>query len=104
MMGIAQYSDEAPVIKTTSGVLLLGAKEAKAYGEEACIRCAACVRACPCGLMPCLINLSSEKGLWEESKNYNALDCIECGLCNYVCPAKRMLVQSIKRAKLECMK
>jgi electron transport complex protein RnfC len=51
--------------------------------------------------MPCLINLASEKEKWTEAKAYNAMDCIECGLCNYVCPAKRILVQSIKRAKLE---
>jgi electron transport complex protein RnfC len=101
MMGIAQYADEVPVIKTTTGVILLNEKEAKAQEEEFCIRCGACVRACPAGLMPCLLNLASEKEKWTEAKAYKALDCIECGLCNYVCPANRMLTQSIKRAKLE---
>jgi len=104
MMGIAQYSDEVPVIKSTNGIVLLDEKEAKAQEEEFCIRCAACVRACPAGLMPCLINLASEKELWTEAKAYRAIDCIECGLCNYVCPAKRRLTQSIKRAKLEISK
>jgi electron transport complex protein RnfC len=51
--------------------------------------------------MPCLINLASEKEMWDEAKAYKAADCIECGLCNYLCPAKRKLTQSIKRAKLE---
>ncbi|MFA5144640.1 MAG: electron transport complex subunit RsxC [Candidatus Omnitrophota bacterium] len=101
MMGIAQYTDEVPVIKSTTGVLLLNKKEAKAQEEEVCIRCGACVRACSIGLMPCLINLASEKKMWAEALNYNAMDCIECGLCNYVCPAKRKLTQSVKRAKLE---
>ena len=101
MMGTAQYTDEVPVIKTTSGVILLNKKEARAKAEEFCIRCGACVRNCPAGLMPCLINLASEKTMWDEAKAYNALDCIECGLCDYVCPAKRKLTQSIKRAKLE---
>ena len=101
MMGIAQYTDEIPVIKSTTGVMLLNEKEAEIAEEEFCIRCGACIRECPAGLMPCLINLSSEKGLWLQAKNYGAVDCIECGLCNYVCPANRMLVQSIKRAKLE---
>jgi electron transport complex protein RnfC len=104
MMGIAQYTDEVPVIKTTTGVILLNEKEAKAQEEEFCIRCGACVRACPAGLMPCLLNLASEKEKWTEAKAYQALDCIECGLCNYVCPANRMLTQSIKRAKLEVAK
>jgi len=101
MMGFSQYTDEAPVIKTTTGIVLLSEKEAKMQEEESCIRCGACVRACPAGLMPCLINLASEKAMWTEALTYKAIDCIECGLCNYVCPANRRLTQSIKRAKLE---
>lgn len=101
MMGIAQYTDLVPVIKTTSGITLLNKKEAKVLDEEFCIRCGACVRECPAGLAPCLINLASEKQLWALSKDYGAMDCIECGVCSYICPANRRLVQSIKRAKLE---
>ncbi|KPK98276.1 MAG: hypothetical protein AMJ95_04740 [Omnitrophica WOR_2 bacterium SM23_72] len=101
MMGIAQYTLDVPVIKTTTGVVLFNEREAKVFEEEFCIRCGACVRACPAGLMPCLINLASEKEKWTEVQAYSALDCIECGLCNYVCPANRRLTQSIKRAKLE---
>jgi electron transport complex protein RnfC len=104
MMGIAQYTDRVPVIKATNGVLLLNKKEAVLAEEESCIRCGACVRECPAGLMPCLINLASQKWLWQQAKNYGASDCIECGLCDYVCPASRKLVQSIKRAKLEAGK
>ncbi|MBM3254881.1 MAG: 4Fe-4S dicluster domain-containing protein, partial [Candidatus Omnitrophica bacterium] len=104
MMGIAQFSDAVPVIKSSGGVLLFSEKESRALEEEFCIRCGACVRECPVGLMPCLINLASEKSLWQEAKNYGVTDCIECGLCSYVCPANRRLVQSIKRAKLEALK
>ena len=104
MMGIAQYTDQVPVIKSTTGVVLLNDKESRIQEEEFCIRCGACVRACPAGLMPCLINLASEKEMWSEAKAYQAQDCIECGLCNYVCPANRKLTQSIKRAKLEAVK
>jgi electron transport complex protein RnfC len=104
MMGIAQFSDEVPVIKSTTTVLLFNKREAKGLEEEFCIRCGACVRECPVDLMPCLINLASEKDLWPQAKEYGAVDCIECGLCNYVCPANRRLVQSIKRAKLEVAK
>jgi Na+-translocating ferredoxin:NAD+ oxidoreductase subunit C len=101
MMGMAQYTTDVPVTKTTTGVVLFNEKEARSFEEEFCIRCGACVRECPAGLMPCLINLASEKEMWTEAKAYKALDCIECGLCNYVCPANRKLTQSIKRAKLE---
>jgi len=105
MMGIAQYTMDVPVIKSTTGIILLSKKEAASLGEESfCIRCGACVRECPVGLAPCLINLASEKEMWPETKAYGASDCIECGLCAYVCPANRNLVQSIKRAKLEVAK
>ncbi|MDD5109478.1 MAG: electron transport complex subunit RsxC [Candidatus Omnitrophica bacterium] len=104
MMGIAQYTDEAPIIKSSGGLLLMNKKEAKILDEDPCIRCAACVRGCPVGLMPCQINLASEKLLWVLAKEYGALDCIECGICNFVCPSKRRLLQTIKRAKLEVTK
>ncbi len=101
MMGIAQYTDEVPIIKSSGALLLMNKEEAKALEEGPCIRCAACVRGCPVGLMPCQINLASEKFLWNLTKEYGASDCIECGICNYVCPANRRLLQTIKRAKLE---
>jgi len=104
MMGMAQYNTEVPVIKTTTGVILMNKKEARLFEENVCIRCGACVRECPVNLEPCMINLAAEKELWSEAKAYNALDCIECGLCTYVCPARRRLCQSIKRAKLEVAK
>ena len=104
MMGIAQYTDEVPIIKSSGGLLLMNKKEAKALNEDPCIRCAACVRGCPVGLMPCQINLASEKSLWSLTKEYGASDCIECGICNYVCPSNRRLLQTIKRAKLEVMR
>ena len=104
MMGIAQYTDEVPIIKSSGGLLLMDKQEAKILDEDPCIRCAACVRGCPVGLMPCQINLASEKSLWGQAKEYGALDCIECGICNYLCPANRRLLQTIKRAKLESIK
>ncbi len=104
MMGIAQYTDAVPVIKSTTGVILLNEKETKTTEEQNCIRCGACVNNCPMNLMPCLINLASEKSMWDKTKEYSALDCIECGSCNYVCSSNRKIVQSIKRAKLEVTK
>ena len=101
MMGIAQYSLETPVIKSTNGVVLL--KEAIDESRDAslCIRCSRCVHNCPTGLMPCMIALASEKQHWELAKSYGALDCIECGSCNYVCPQKINLLQLIKYAKMK---
>ena len=104
MMGIAQYTDEVPIIKSSSGLLLMNKNEAKVSDEDPCIRCAACVRGCPVGLLPCQINLASERLLWNLTREYGASDCIECGICNYVCPSNRRLLQTIKRANLEVIK
>jgi electron transport complex protein RnfC len=101
MMGIVQYTDMVPVIKTTTAVVLLSSQQVQIYKEDPCIRCGECVRNCPVGMQPCLISLAVERANWELARSYLPLDCIECGLCAYVCPAKRNLVQSIKYAKLE---
>lgn len=99
MMGLAQYTTQVPVIKSTTGILVLNQEQARIPEEEACIRCGACVRACPLNLVPCLINLAAEKGLWKEAQAAGALDCFECGLCAYLCPANRRIIQAVKKAK-----
>ena len=104
MMGIAQFTDMVPVIKSTTGVSVLNKTQARAKEEDSCIRCGACVRECSMGLMPCLINQAAEKGFWQQNKDYGILDCLECGLCSFICPSNRKIVQSIKRAKLELNK
>ena len=104
MMGFAQSCDTVPVVKATTGVIALGAKEARESEEALCIRCGCCIRECPMGLMPCLINAAIEKGLLDQALDYGVLDCVECGLCSYTCPGNRHLVQSIRKAKLELAK
>jgi Na+-translocating ferredoxin:NAD+ oxidoreductase subunit C len=100
MMGLAQYTDQVPVIKSTTGIVLFNKKEAETFQESACIRCGACIRVCSQGQMPCMMNLAAEKEMWDDAASFGVLDCVECGSCSYVCPANRYLVQSIKRAKL----
>jgi electron transport complex protein RnfC len=99
MMGIAQYSLDTPVIKTTSGIIFFSKKEIIRKEERVCCRCARCIDECPVRIMPAIISMAAEKERWDIAKDYDALDCIECGLCSYVCPAKRDLVHLIKYAK-----
>ena len=99
MMGLAQFSQDVPVIKGTSGVLLLGEDEVAESEEEACLRCGECIKNCPMGLTPALISISASYEKWDLAKTYGALDCIECGLCAYNCPANRNIVQAVKQAK-----
>lgn len=103
MMGFAQYTDEVPVIKGTSGILVLNKKDAYSEIEQPCIKCARCVDVCPVGLLPIKIANFSQISNWEEAKEYGALYCIECGSCSFICPAKRPLVQRIRLAKGEIL-
>lgn len=97
MMGIAQADLSAPVIKGTSGLLVMPADGH--IRNLPCIRCGECLRACPMGLIPSELGTLAENNRWEEFEKYNALSCIECGCCAYVCSAGRDLVQLIKLGK-----
>ncbi|MFA5524427.1 MAG: electron transport complex subunit RsxC [Tissierellales bacterium] len=103
MMGLAQFTDEVPVIKGTSGILVLNEKEAKIPEPNPCIRCGKCVYICPVNLQPLFISQLSLKGQYDDTQRYHVLDCIECGSCSFVCPSKRPLLQSIKVAKKEVL-
>jgi len=99
MMGFAQTGLEAPVLKSTSGILFLTGDIAAAYEEDKCIRCAKCVDVCPVNLSPTDImrNVSAQK--WDELESLWVSDCMECGSCAYSCPARIPLVQYIKQGK-----
>lgn len=99
MMGVVQKNLDTPVVKGTSGILVLTKNEVRKYDTHPCIRCGRCLEACPLFLNPARLGLLARKGLWEEMEEYNALDCFECGACSYVCPSGIPLVQSIRVGK-----
>ncbi len=99
MMGIAQYDLNVPVIKCTSGILVLSRQSASLPEQGPCIRCGKCITVCPVNLMPLLISQYILDDNFEQAEKHHALDCIECGSCSYICPAKRPLLQSIRVAK-----
>jgi len=97
MMGLAQRTDDVPVIRGTSGVLVL--TDGRKYEPQQCIRCGRCVNTCPSRLMPQAISILVERELLDETMEHNVLDCIECGCCAYVCPSRRPIVHQVKFAK-----
>jgi electron transport complex protein RnfC len=103
MMGLAQYSLEVPVVKGTSGILVL-ADRVRAGRETTCIKCGRCVAICPVYLMPNRISDYAEIDKFDQCNEYGVRDCIECGACAYVCDVKRPIVHLVKYAKLNLAK
>ena len=99
MMGLAQYTADVPVVKGTSGILLLR-HDGHDTAPTACVRCGRCVAICPMGLAPYRIAEYAELQKFALAGDYGAKDCIECGACVYSCGSRRPLVHLIKYAKL----
>lgn len=101
MMGSEIPHWRVPVVKGTSGILALAADEVAAAGEGPCIRCAACVRACPVGLLPLEMAARIRSDALAAAAASGLADCISCGCCAYVCPSHIPLVQYFQHAKGE---
>lgn len=101
MMGLSQYSIDVPVIKGTSGILVLSEEEAKPEPVQPCIKCGKCLEVCPVNLQPLYLSKFSLNRRYDRAEEFHVLDCIECGSCSFICPAKRPLVESIRVAKRE---
>lgn len=100
MMGRAAVRLDAPVMKGTSGLTILdvGVKPK----VRACVRCGACVDACPMGLEPYLISTYGRLRMWDDASAAGVSDCLECGACSYSCPSYRPILDYIRVAKQRC--
>ncbi len=101
MMGQPLLETRVPAVKGSNGLLALTESEVHAAPEMPCIRCASCVKACPCGLVPLEMAANIRSGNLDNSVGLGLLDCIACGSCSYVCPAHIPLVQYFNYAKGE---
>lgn len=101
MMGKALPTLDVPIVKGSSGILLIGKNEARRKEVKPCIRCTKCVTVCPMGLEPYLLMTLSEKGMYERMESDKVMDCIECGSCSYTCPSSRPLLDYIRLGKAE---
>ena len=101
MMGVAQQSLEVPVVKGTSGILVLTQAQAEDFSPSSCINCARCVDSCPMGLVPTRLVDFVKNEMYEEAEKYQIENCCECGCCAYVCPSNIPLFHYIQIGKAE---
>ena len=101
MTGWAQEDLSVPVVKGTSGVVVLTQELVDVREEHACVRCGKCIDVCPMSLMPNYIVDACQKGDLAKAQMWGALDCFECGCCSYTCPAFIPHVSYVRKAKAE---
>ncbi|MFO7370590.1 MAG: electron transport complex subunit RsxC [Bacteroidales bacterium] len=99
MMGKALGNSEVPVVKGTSGILILADRESSRSLIQPCIRCAKCVSVCPMSLEPYLLMPLAQQNKFDTLEAAHVMDCIECGSCSYICPASRPLLDYIRQGK-----
>lgn len=99
MMGVTQVELDSPITRPNSGVLALGVEASRREQTTACIRCDACINACPIHLAPIQIHKAYHRDDVAALDRLMADLCVECGTCSYVCPAKQPLAQSTRMAR-----
>jgi len=99
MMGQAQANLDAPVIKGTTGVVVLEKNETREQRSWPCIHCGRCLEACPVFLNPSMLGDLARVGRYDEMSANHLADCMLCGSCAYVCPSNIPLAQLFQASK-----
>lgn len=100
MMGFELPNPKVGIVKATNCIIMAAPKELKHdHLALPCIRCGACMDACPASLLPQQLYWHAKADEFEKAEEYDLFDCIECGACAYVCPSDIPLVQYYRYAK-----
>jgi electron transport complex protein RnfC len=99
MMGASQPDVDAPIIKGTTGVVILTREESRPRRRYPCIQCGRCLDSCPMFLNPSLLGQLAQAGRYEEMEEAHLADCVLCGCCSYVCPSNIPLSQMFALGK-----
>ncbi len=102
MSGQGIYSEDMPILADTDAIMVQDKDQVIPIGNDPCINCGECVRACPAKLPVNMLIRLLENGLHEEAANeYDLLSCVECGLCSYVCEMRIPIFHYIMLGKHE---
>ncbi|MDH3708299.1 MAG: electron transport complex subunit RsxC [Cyclobacteriaceae bacterium] len=101
MMGVAVSNLDISIVKGTSGILVFTNQDIQRPSKVyPCIKCGACVDACPLFLNPSRLGIMAKFEAYDQmAESYNLMDCFECGACSYVCPSHIPLVQYFRLSK-----
>jgi len=100
MMGQAQANLDAPVLKGTTGVVVLERHETRLERVYPCIHCGRCLEACPVFLNPSLLGDLARVTRYDDMVDAHLADCMLCGSCAYVCPSNIPLAQLFQASKV----
>ena len=103
MMGTSQYDLSAPIVKASSGIVVLTRDDISEAEETSCLKCGKCVASCPLNLMPSRLARYAQLGYYENAEASGILVCMECGTCAYACPANIPLVQWLRLGKQKAL-
>jgi electron transport complex protein RnfC len=102
MTGSAIYSEDFPVVPSTSAIIVQDKADVSHVSDYPCINCGDCVRICPVDIPVNMLVRFLDAGFYEDAADlYDLYSCIECGLCSFVCVSKIPIFQYIRLAKYE---
>ena len=99
MMGLPVANLDTPILKGTTGVVVLTRGDVRAQTSYPCIHCGYCLEACPIFLDPQHLGSLARANRLEEMQAAHLADCMLCGSCSYVCPSNIPLSQLFQASK-----
>lgn len=101
MMGLPVADLDTPILKGTTGIVVLTKAEVRKQTTYPCIHCGYCAEACPMFLDPQHLGALALAGRYEDMPEHHLADCMLCGSCSYVCPSNIPLSQLFQAGKAD---